>query len=160
LGTAAKEGTKEAGEGAWRVKGLPQHGFPYALAITWTRPDPAHPTLRVRAMRLDPRTVTPAGAAGTTADTPTIVSFAGARDPSTATEVHAWYASGVFLIAPTAPAEDATSIAGGVTLASPWSKKARAAVGIQDEDGMLEWIELAPDVTPDASTAQLLDKML
>ena len=24
----------DPGEGTWRVKGLPQHGFPYALAIT------------------------------------------------------------------------------------------------------------------------------
>jgi hypothetical protein len=176
----ASGGAKEAGEGAWRVKGLPQHGFPYALAIAWTRPDPSRPTLHVRAVRVDPRTVVPAGAPGTNAETPTVVSFIGLREgasaqggaapaPSSAKnahdlvekpELHAWFASGVFLIEKNAPSEDATPLAAGVSATSPFAKKARAAVGIQDEDGMLEWIELAPDVTPDASTAQLLDKLL
>ena len=42
------------GEAAWRVKGLPQHGYPYASAITALR----LPTgKRVRVLRLDPRTM-------------------------------------------------------------------------------------------------------
>src|SRR5258706_3943705 len=46
---------KEAGEGAWRGKGLPQHGFPYPLPVAWTRPDAPKPTLPVRPMPVDPR---------------------------------------------------------------------------------------------------------
>jgi len=43
--------------GNWRVKGLPQHGYPYAVAITTTRlgVEPKDPHVRV--LRVDPRTV-------------------------------------------------------------------------------------------------------
>jgi hypothetical protein len=150
---------KEAGEGTWRVKGLPQHGFPYALATAWTRPDAAHPAIKVRALRVDPRTVRPAGSPGTTADTPTVVSFVGG-DRSKGSDPHVWFASGVFLLAASAPEKDATPIASGVPLTSPSSAKARAAAGIHDEDGMLEWLELAPEVTADATTALAMDGML
>src|SRR6185503_18258042 len=55
-------------EGAWRLKGLPQHGFPYALALTEVRPDAAHPSVKVRVLKIDPRTVSAkvAGAASKT----------------------------------------------------------------------------------------------
>ena len=40
----------------WRVKGLPQHGFPYAMAMTSLRLEQG---ARVRILRVDPRTVRP-----------------------------------------------------------------------------------------------------
>lgn len=49
------------GEGAWTTKGLPQHGFPYAMAVSVVRPDASLPDFKVRVLALDPHTV---GAAG------------------------------------------------------------------------------------------------
>jgi hypothetical protein len=157
---------KQAGEGAWRTKGLPQHGFPYAMAIAWTRPDAAHPDVKVHAVRVDPRTVRPAGSAGTTAETPTVISFVGGGKAPHAGELGLWLGNGVFLIG-AAPPEDsaaahqpASPVAAGVPLASPAAATARVAVGVHDEDGMLEWAELFPDVHADAKTAQILDRLL
>ncbi|MBC7018169.1 hypothetical protein, partial [Salmonella enterica] len=45
------------GEGGnWRVKGLPQHGYPYAVAITSVRLGADALDKRVRVLRVDPRT--------------------------------------------------------------------------------------------------------
>jgi hypothetical protein len=152
-------------EGAWRVKGLPQHGFPYAMAIASTRLDSSRPDLRVRALRVDPRTVRPAGSLGTTADTPTVVSFIGGGKPPHAGELGLWETGNVFTItAATSDAsggpEGATPLASGVALSSPQAKTAKVGVGVHDEDGMLEWIELAEGVHPDETTAKLIDKLL
>jgi hypothetical protein len=158
---AAAPPTREAGEGEWRVKGLPQHGFPYALAVSALHPDPQLPDVKVRALRIDPRTVVPAGSRGTNADTPTVVTFVAPRTAlDTKVERRAWFANGVFLIGTQTPSADATTLADGVAVASPTAATARAAVGIQDEDGMLDWLELAPEVTPSAATAKALDALL
>jgi hypothetical protein len=155
------EGTHESGEGAWRVKGLPQHGFPYAMAISALHPDTQHPELKVRALRIDPRTVVPAGSPGTNADTPTVVTFVAPRTAGgTKAERRAWFANGVFLVGTNEPAADATTLGDGVSIASPAAATARAAVGVQDEDGMLDWIELLPETTPSATTAKLMDSVL
>jgi hypothetical protein len=143
------------------VKGLPQHGFPYAIAISALRPDADHPEVKLRVLRIDPRTVVPAGSPGTTADTPTIVTFVAPRTAGTAkVERRAWFANGVFLVGTTEPAPDATTLGDGVSLTSPAAATARAAVGVQDEDGMLDWIELPPDATPSATTAKAMDALL
>src|SRR5262249_7358199 len=47
----------EPNEGVWRVKGLPQHGFPYAMATTVIRPDAKQPNVHARVLKIDPRTV-------------------------------------------------------------------------------------------------------
>ncbi len=150
-------------EGAWRLKGLPQHGFPYAMAIAQMRPDASRPDVKVRALRVDPRTVRPAGSAGTTAETPTVVSFVGGGKPPRPGEMALWLASGVFLLAPTPPDASATPLASGAAATGAGggvAKTARVGVGVHDEDGMLEWVELAPEVKADESTSKLLDKLL
>ena len=45
----------EASEGVWSVQGLPQHGWPYAIAKTTLRPDPSRPDTHVGIIRLDPK---------------------------------------------------------------------------------------------------------
>src|SRR6185295_11744785 len=45
----------EAGEGAWRVQGLEQHGWPPAIATTHVRPDASRPTATVGLIKLDPK---------------------------------------------------------------------------------------------------------
>jgi hypothetical protein len=65
----------------------------------------------------------------------------------------------VFAIDKVAP-RAATEIAEVVPLASPLAAEARAAAGISDEDGMLQWIELLPEDKPDATTAEQMMKLL
>ncbi len=47
----------EPDEGVWKLSGLPQHGWPHALAMTSVRPDATRQSTRVRVLKLDPRTV-------------------------------------------------------------------------------------------------------
>ncbi len=122
-------------EGVWRTKGLPQHGFPYALATTWARAEGT----RLRVLRVDPRTTKPASGGG--AQAPTVLSLsAGTRGTRSL-----WWYERVFSIGASAPAADAAVLMGGVAMTSPLAAGARAAVGVQDEDGMLVWVELPPD---------------
>lgn len=158
---------KQPGEGAWRLKGLPQHGFPYALTTTWLRPDPKRPDLKVRVLRIDPRAVTPAASSGTTSETPTIASFAGplrtkvdAGHAPDSSGLGLWFASGVFLVGGAAPSTDAFALAAGTSPRSPHAVGARGMAGVQDEDGMLDWIELAPDSPSDAGAIAAMDSLL
>jgi hypothetical protein len=157
----------EPDEGQWHTKGLPQHGFPYALATTWVRAQPSAPAqarplasggaagVKLRVLRADPRTMKPAVGVG--AQAPTVLSLtAGARG-----SLSLWWSRSVFSIAASAPAPDATALVGGVALSSPLAPGARSAVGVQDEDGMLVWIEIPPDgPAADARTAAAMDALL
>ena len=188
----------ETNEGTWRVKGLPQHGFPYALATTFVRSDPQHPDWNMRVLRVDPRTLVPAGVGGTNIDTPTILTFPGPppapdshaapgqhraahgassapaassgapRQPhptATSTDASLWWSSGTFVVAAASPSSEAMALASGQALTKTMTalSPARAAVGINDEDGMLDWVELPPDAPLDAASAAtlvaLLDKL-
>lgn len=149
--------TKEDQEGVWRVKGLPQHGFPYALATTFTRPDGK---TRVRVLRVDPRTVKPAGSASVPTDAPTVLSFVadGHAPPTHGAEAAAlFYAGGNFSIGKAPSGSEALALATGTGAGTPG---VRAAAGVHDEDGMLTWVELAPDAQPDATTAKVLTELL
>jgi hypothetical protein len=146
----------EPNEGVWRTKGLPQHGFPYALAIASVHaPVSGHPPLKLHVLRVDPRAVKPATGEG--AEDATVLSLtAGVRGTQSL-----WWRGGTFSIGGAAPAGDAAALAGGVPFGSPLAATARAAVGIEDEDGMLVWMELSPDVrTVDAQTASAMDARL
>jgi hypothetical protein len=113
--------------------------------------------VKVRVLRVDPRTVALAGSAGTDESTPTVVTLAAPQQVGPH-DLGLWLGRGVFTIAPSA--EDARVIAAGVSAQSTTASKARAAAGVHDEDGMLEWLELAPDATPDAQTASAMDALL
>ena len=47
----------EEGEGAWRMHGLPQYGWPNAVATTNVRPDVTRPSTRVGLIKIDPKQV-------------------------------------------------------------------------------------------------------
>ena len=142
----------EPDEGVWRMRGLPQHGFPYAIATTWVRSE-IKPGLRLHVLRADPRTMKP-GAAGD--ETPTVLSIAAPPHG----DLSLWWAAGVFSVSAGAPTKDATRLAGGVAATVAGAATARAAVGVQDEDGMLAWVELPPEAHPDAQTAAAMDALL
>lgn len=148
----------EPGEGEWRLKGLPHHGFPYALALTELRPDPQRPSLRARLLQVDPRTVRAARAA-TAADLVLAVDVAEAA--SSAREggevLSLFHSTGAFSLAESPPVPDAVRLATGTTHVGP----AAAAVGILDDAGMLVYAELAPaPAEPSAADGKTLDALL
>jgi hypothetical protein len=145
----------EAGEGAWRVKGLPQQGFPYAMATTDLRPDPREPGRKVHVLRLDPKTLRPAGSAGTTEQTPTVVSlFSDARGP-----LSVWWQDEMFMIGASVPL-GAAKVASGVPFGVARAPLVRAVAGVEDLDGMLDWIEVDGGGAPSQGLLESLDGVL
>jgi hypothetical protein len=140
-----------AGEGEWRLKGLPQHGFPYALALTEVRPEATAPSEKVRVLKIDPRTITAAVGAKGQGKTVAVLD-AGAQEG-----LSLWHSAGAFSIAAAAPVEGAVRLASGPAAPST----ASAAVGVNDEDGMLVYAEIegvsappaAPSPAPSGSAA-------
>ena len=158
-------------QGQWKTKGLPQYGFPYAVATSEQNVGP----VPLRALRIDPRTVGLPGAPGIKSDAKTVVMFTSAEVPAgpgkrtgadsakAPGNVGLFHARSVFLLATEVPEAAKTGSAGaaaallrGVRPGAPGAETARAAVGIGDDDGMLTWLELGPQVRPSAETAKLL----
>jgi hypothetical protein len=162
------EGGAPSEAAAWRTQGLPQHGFPWALATTQVSaglPGGA----KVDVVRADPRTMRPADAPGA-ADAPDGTSPASperGRNPTVLTLVSGtggslslWWSAGVFALGALPPAPGATALATGAAPGSPAGSSARAAVGVEDEDGMLAWVELPEGTRPDQGTARAMDALL
>ncbi len=146
-------------EGVWRTKGLPQRGFPNALATSWVRAalGAGGSELKVRVLRADPRMLTPATAKS--AADPTVLSFA----VGTRGTLSLFWRGGAFSVGPRSDAAEAaapTSLVDGVPASSPSAASARAAVGVQDEDGMLAWVELGPEATANEASAAAMDDLL
>ncbi|MBX3231637.1 MAG: hypothetical protein KIT84_23580 [Labilithrix sp.] len=143
-------------ESEWRVKGLPQHGFPYASAITTARLFPnGDPSRKVRVLRVDPRAV---DLDKPDADEKVQTVLVLGRPPKVKPSAEAgdkklWLGAHVFSVSASAP-PNASAL---VPVLAPGSVTARGAVGVSDEDGFLHWLELPPDDPPssDASAAML-----
>src|SRR5208337_76488 len=116
----------------WRTKGLPQHGFPFSLAITSVQA--ARPGLKLRVVRADPRPMMPAASDAQTTSPTVLALLAPAKG-----DASLWWSSGVLSVGASAPAKDAVRLASGYPASAPAAATARAAVGVQDEDGMLVW---------------------
>ena len=143
------------GEGEWRLKGLPQHGFPYALATTDFRPDAGRPDVKIKALQIDPRTVNAAAATGKAAAGKTVAVVEGPEAGKDAQAV--WHSAHAFSIAPTAPVPEAVRVAGGDAPGAP----AVAAIGVLDEGGMLLYLELEkPPAAPTAADGKMLTDLL
>jgi hypothetical protein len=161
------------GEGEWQLKSLPQHGFPYALALAELRPDAARPDVKVRVLQIDPRTVASApasdqaldsGPGGKPAPSPrppaagktVVVIDAGSKPAGEAPSL--WCSASAFSIAPAPPVAEAVRLATGDVSAG---QGAVAALGVSDEGGMLIYAELeAPPAAPSAADAKMLDQLL
>ena len=158
----------------WRVKGLPQHGYPYASAITSVKLAAAADR-RVRVLRIDPRAVE-VDTSGE--DERTVVVFGRAPRPRGAVRARAddagggahdagapagaekklWLGQHIFSI-DKAPSSNAVALT-GVLSPGPAGAAARGAVGISDEDGMLVWIELLPEDPPSAEASEAMLALL
>lgn len=139
-------------EGAWRVKSLPQHGFPYALATTELRLDAAKPDTKIRVVKIDPRTVSASLASANKSGKTVAVLDAG--PPS---ETSLWASPGAFTIGAEAHVEGAVRLASG----SPSAQAAVAALGVSDKDGMLLYAEISPaPAQASAADGKKLDDLL
>jgi hypothetical protein len=138
------------GEGEWRVKGLPQHGFPYALALTDVRIAAGR---EAHVLKIDPRMVSGAGAKD--AKTIAIVDAGDAK----AGELSVWHSAGAFSVGASAPVPDAVRVATGS--APDAAQGAAAAIGVTDDGAMLVYAELPPSAQPSAAAdAKLLDALI
>jgi hypothetical protein len=143
---------REPDEGQWRTRGLPQHGFPYAVATAWVH---ERPGLKLRVVRADPRTMHPASPG----EEATVLSLVAPGAPARAPR-SLWWRDGLFAVGAAAPGPGAQALLGGCSTTDACAASARAGVGVEDEDGMLLWVELPPDARPDAGTAAAIDSLL
>jgi hypothetical protein len=170
----------DPGEGQWRTRGLPQHGFPYAMATTWIRmrggeaadgkAEPgtqavdsgngaARADTRMRVVRVDPRAAHPAALEAPAGDDSTVLTLVA---PAAATRAARtlWWQGGLFAIEPGAPVAGAVPLLGGCAMMEPCAASAHAAIGVQDEDGMLVWVELPPGMGTGSASAGAMDALL
>ncbi|MDQ2644093.1 MAG: hypothetical protein M3020_09780 [Myxococcota bacterium] len=143
---------REEGEGAWRMHGLPQFGWPNAVATTNVRPDVSRPSTRVGLLKIDPKQVR--------------LERADDAEPKRVVEFRFALASGGsalwlsptrgFAIDPTAPEPSAQRITAGIPVGAPEAARAQAAIGI-DEAGMLIYARLTEGPDPRRDSALLLD---
>lgn len=149
-------------EGKFRLKGLPQHGFPYALALAESRL-PSAPEIKVRVVRVDPRAVT-AKRREDAQGKPVILTVgrAAVKDaPREDGDLGLFHAGHVFIVGKqNAPPEGSLLLARGTPETAESARNANAAVGVGDEDGMLQWVELAPGTQPSAAAAHAMGELL
>ncbi len=138
----------EHGEGAWVVSGLPQHGWPYAIATSWVRPDATRPATKVHLLSLDPAMVRPARDGD--GDAATVI----ALRPAAPGGPGLWMSGTRLAIAAKAPGANATRLASGLEPADPQAATAVAALGI-DDAGMLLYAEVATGLRPGKDAAML-----
>lgn len=157
----------QEGEGQWRVKGLPQHGFPYALALTDLRPDASTPDVRVRILAVDPRVVSASSGGGAAPQGGKTVAIVGAGEAAASGEaLSIWHSAGSFSIAAAAPVAGSIRLATGLSAASAGASTLVAGAGVRDEDGMLLYVELSAgggigqEGAPQGVPAGLLDGLL
>ncbi len=134
----------DASEGRWRVRGLPQQGFPFALATTVVRAPSAPSAGHVRLVKLDPRALRPAepGAAPAPQGPGALVLTWQNPPPPRPAEPALWFGPAGFGLGEKAP-PGARALVAGVSSAGPPPLDAGALVGV-DPDGMLVYAEMEP----------------
>ncbi len=140
----------KAGDGVWQTKGLPQHGFPYAMARTEVQLG----ARRAIVLRIDPRMLehqapSPVTLGGEPPRTAGVVFTAPAPGTAGPAVPSLWYSPGAFSLAPVA------GLSGAFRLASQTGEgRGVAALGVEDESGMLLYVALRePEAGPVPSSA-------
>jgi hypothetical protein len=135
----------EPGEGAWRVEGLPQHGWPYAVATTNLRADAKDPEFRVGLIKLDPKLVRVAQTGEVDPKVVVELRGQGSTEPGQLTLFHA--AGDGFQIAYQPRVKGAERVTSGFPADAAPSKDAPAALGI-DENGALVYAQVTAGQQP------------
>jgi hypothetical protein len=148
-GFSPKVKPAEPAEGEWKVHGLPQHGWPYALATAFLRPDPKRAETKVLLLEIDPRAVRVAPASES--DAKLVVTL----PPATSAKTGLFLRAKQFSIGASPPAAGATRLASGRS--SP-TLGTVAALGI-DGAGNLVYAEVATARNPTAD-GLMLERLL
>jgi hypothetical protein len=129
------------GDGTWDLKGLPQHGFPYALART----EVPIGSRRARVLRIDPRMLTKDvkhATVGKDGKPGVVLRVVPAGAPS-AEVLSLWLSAGAASIAPRA------MVTGSLRLATAdRGDSASAAIGVEEESGHVIYVEAADGAGP------------
>jgi hypothetical protein len=133
------------------VKGLPQRGFPYAVATSELRPSAEQRDVKVHVLRVDPKAIRPAGSAGTTEETPTVVSLFAPQHGA----LGLFWQDDVFLVA---MESRGVKVAGGVPVNVANASQVAAVIGVEDLDGLLDWVEIPEGA--DRGLVESVDKLL
>lgn len=147
-GAALDTASPEPGEGAWTIRDL-DRAFPYSLATTSLRPDPARPETKVRVLKFDPTRVRP------TRPDDMSSSLSLGQPPGSAGDTDVlWLDAERTMIASRAPSDAAMAIARGTREPAGPTEAALCL----DGDGMVLYAEVstAPDPAGDAA---LLDRL-
>ncbi len=123
------------GEGAWTTKGLPQHGFPYAMATATVRPSKERPDFKVRVLAVDPRSVSAPAAKGAGQAAQAVLAIDAGPGPDAAAR-NLVLEGGHFAITD-APPKGSAILARGAVESSPMA----AALGVADEAGFAYYVE-------------------
>jgi hypothetical protein len=147
------------GEAKWTVKGLPQHGFPYALALGEKKLEGG---AAVRVLKVDPRMIalpTSADSTGDEGGDAAPDNLVAALNPMLGEgPLTAWFSPGAFAVAPEAPARAALPLARGRAAADG---QAAGALCVQQEEGMLVYLEAAEGgaTVPEAGLRKLSNSL-
>jgi hypothetical protein len=144
---------RQEGEGAWRVDGLPQYGWPHAVATTNVRPDATRPVTRAGLIKIDPKLVRVEDPDDVSPKRIVEFRFALTRGNSAL-----WLSSSRgFAIDADPPEPTAVKITSGLASGSADAPRAQAAVGI-DHAGMLIYARITegPDPRRDGALLQRL----
>jgi hypothetical protein len=141
----------ETGEGQWLVKGLPQHGWPYALATTWLRPDAERPETKVQILEIDPKTVR---AARNSDEKEVVVAFRSVTRDDEGERALCLAETG-FVIADKSPSPAALRLGAGFSAADPRGASALAAVGVRKASETMIYAEIATSPRAGADGALL-----
>lgn len=134
---AAAHAPKAELDGRWQIKGLPQHGFPYALARTELG---LASGARVRILAIDPRMITLDAADARDGDRQVVAQLEPIGAPGDGA-LSLWSSSGAFSTDTEARVAGATRLATGAS----GLERAAAALGVQQESGMLLYVEAFAD---------------
>jgi hypothetical protein len=125
----------EPGEGAWRVEGLPQHGWPYAVATTNLRTDPQDADFRIGLIKIDSQLVRVAQAGDL--DPKVVVELRGQSDAGPG-QVTLFHADNIgFQIGLEPRVKGASRITSGFAAGTPNAKDAAAVMGIDDSGALI-----------------------
>ena len=143
------------GDGAWTVKGLPQHGFPYAVATT----EVALPSgARARVLKIDPRMVTiTEEEALKEGDEPAVVALVNPAPPPADDAVSLWVTPDAFDISEQPQTAPAARLLFGSPLAG--QNSVTAAVGVELDGGMLLYAEVNGDGVPATDFKELFAQL-
>ncbi len=136
----------EGDEGTWKVRGLPQHGFPYAIATTSVRPLEGRPETKVRIVAIDTKQLRLAST-----DASDLVLSLDPIHPAGPAQSSLWFTASGGVLGKSAPSPTAVRVATGSL--DPAGAVA-AALGV-DPDGIILYAEVATAPDPARDGAML-----